>query len=80
MRPLYVEGYTMNVDEIFIAHVLYGNPGMMHVTADGEKIYFLLEGHLMYVEAPKGTSYSGMNEEELNRVLQEALLERMNSH
>jgi hypothetical protein len=75
-----VKGTNMNVAEIFIAHVLYGNPGMLHVTADGEKLYFLLEGHLMFVDAPKGTSYSNMTDAELNVILQDALNERMNSH
>lgn len=70
----------MNVAEIFIAHVLYGNPGMMHVTPDGEKLYFLQNGNLMYVEAPKGTTYNGLGEEELNRVLQDAILDSMISN
>lgn len=65
----------MNVAEIFIAHELYGNPGKTHVTPDGEKLYFLLNGQLMFVEAPKGSTYSGLSDEEIQHVLQEAILE-----
>lgn len=67
----------MNVDEIFIAHTLYGNPGMTHVTPDGGKLYFLLDGNLVYIEAPKGSSYKGMSDEERNRAMQDAIQNSM---
>jgi hypothetical protein len=70
----------MNVAEIFIAHMLYDNPDKLHVTPDGEKLYFLLKGNLMYIEAPKGTSYNRLNDEELNHVLQDALNQSTTSH
>lgn len=61
----------LTIAELFIAHILWGNPGMTHVTPDGKRIYFLAGTTLMHVEAPEGITYQGMSEEELNRVLQE---------
>lgn len=67
----------MNVEEIMISHALYGSPGKLYVTPDNSKLYFMLNGHLMYLEAE--TTFEGMNEDELNRVLQDAVLDLMNS-
>ena len=68
------KGYLMNVAEIFIFHTLLGNPGMMHVTPDNKKLYFLVKGNLMYIEG----DFKDMGEEELNLFLQKALTSALN--
>lgn len=69
----------MNVEEIFIHHKLYGNPGMTHVTTDGKKLYFIHKDHLVYVEAGKHRTFSHMNQQELNDVIEEELLAHVNA-
>jgi hypothetical protein len=63
----------MNLDEIFINHVLYGRPSAVYVSSDNEKAYFLLNGKLMYLEALIGVSFRDMTEAELNELIQAEL-------
>jgi hypothetical protein len=59
------------------------NPGMFHVTPDGNYIYILtevdgVEGMLTFERLSDGQSFADLNEEELNVLIQE-YLEQLNS-
>lgn len=60
----------MNIADMVIAYVLSGNPGMVHIIPDGKKAYFHIFGNLMYIEAPEGTTFKGMSDEAINRIVQ----------
>lgn len=70
----------MHVEEIVIHHALYGVPSATRVSSDGKKLYFLDDGHLKYVEAPKGDSFNGMSDDVLHQIVIDELLIQKKSH
>jgi hypothetical protein len=70
----------LTVDEIVIRHQLIDNPDQLHVTPDNVKIYFLTDDKVLHcIEAPEGSSYENMSEEELNDVLIDHLEKLLNN-
>lgn len=59
----------MNKAEIVIAENLHRDPKNLQVTPDYKKLYFLLNGHLMYMTG----NFQGMTADELAESLEDAL-------
>jgi recombinational DNA repair protein RecR len=59
----------VNQAEIIIAENLRRDPKNLQVTSDYKKLYFLLNGHLMYMTG----NFQGMTADELAESLEDAL-------
>jgi hypothetical protein len=60
-----------------LVNELKKNPGLMYVTADGTKLFMFVGDDLLCVV---GTDLNKKTEEELNRLIQDYLLDLMNQH
>lgn len=65
----------MTPEEFCIYITLTTNPGMMHVTPDGSKLYLLVDEGLVHFSGP---DFNKMDAEQLNRFVQDAILDGMN--
>lgn len=54
----------MNVAELAIYYILRDKPGMIHVTPDETKVYFISDGKLMCMNAPD--NIRAMSDEEIH--------------
>jgi hypothetical protein len=72
----------LTIGEIVIRHLLMDSPdNRMHVTPDGQKLYFLVDPgqRLEHVDVPDGLSFNDMSDDDLNRYFQKILNQRMDA-
>lgn len=68
----------MTIPEIFIYHLLYGHPNAIHISSDGTKVYFLLDGTLMCWNAKEDLDFNNMKRENLKKMVRTYVQEHSN--
>lgn len=61
----------MDIHELFIAHILWGTPDMVHITPDGKKLYFLLFRNLMCIDAEAGSSFKDKSDDQISQIVRD---------
>ena len=75
VRDPYWKESRMSHELETLVRELKANPGLMYVTADGTKLFMFVGDDLLCVV---GTDLNKKSEEELNRIIQDYILDLMN--
>jgi hypothetical protein len=64
----------MSLAEIVIRHILWGHPGMVHITPDGKKLYTLDQSNTLQMMETDQGSFHNLTEDDINDLVKDFLI------